>query len=223
MTGADSIMQVWGHGTPRTFRVYWSLREFGLVFQQHRIRTRTEDMDAPEFLKVSPGKKIPAFEHGNLALTESAAIADYIFRLQGAVSDDLATNAIIERWTSFVLMEIDATALYVLRRHRDLPQIYGEAPAACDAAVEYYERQVSQVEYWLNDGREYVAGDAFSKADVVLASCALWANMYKLEVPRNVAQHLGRMAGRDAFAQAFADNFPDGPTIDAIRTREGEK
>ena len=198
---------VWGHGTPRTLRVYWALREHQLPFTRHLVRTRTEDMDDPAFQRVSPGRKIPAVEHAGLVLTESAAIADYVFRLAGTQAQDIRVHATIERWSNFVLMEIDATALYVLRRHQDLPQIYGDAPAACAAAAEYYDRQMAVIDAYLSDGRDYVSGAAFSKADIFLASCACWADLYEMPVPSNVRDHFTRMSARPAYELAHDDNF----------------
>ena len=40
-------------------------------------------------------------------------------------------------------MEIDATTLYVLRRHEALPAIYGEAPTANAAARGYFDRMIT--------------------------------------------------------------------------------
>ena len=165
-------------------------------------------MDAPEFLSVSPGKKIPAIEHGELRLRESAAITDYLFRLAGRVPDSPQIAAQIEQWSCFTLMEIDATALYVLRRHRDLPNLYGEAPAACTSAEEYYERQMAVVAAALDDGREYLVGDELTKAHIILVSCIDWARMYKLSVPQSALNYRERLNARPAYQAAFAVNYP---------------
>ena len=74
---------VWGIGTARTMRVYWALHELGLDYVSHPVRARTADMDDPAFLRVSPGRKIPAFRDGELSLTESGAITDYLFEQFG--------------------------------------------------------------------------------------------------------------------------------------------
>ena len=80
----DGRLHVWGCGTPRTLRVYWALRELELDFVAHPVRTRTSDMDAGDFLAVSPGRKIPGLSHGGFTLVESGAIVDYLYRLAGA-------------------------------------------------------------------------------------------------------------------------------------------
>ena len=41
-------------------------------------------------------------------------------------------------WSFFTMMEINASAIYVLRRHNALTQVYGEAPNAVQAAREAF-------------------------------------------------------------------------------------
>lgn len=211
MAAPESI-EVWGTGTPRTLRVYWALEELALPYTSHPVRTRTEDMDAADFLAISPGKKIPAIRHGALLLRESAAIANYLFDLAGRVPTDINVRAEIGQWESFALMELDATALYVLRRHRGLPEIYGEADAAIEAAEAYFLRQIAQVGAALEDSREFIAGAAISTADIALATCCAWARYEKLELPRAVAAYADRLLARPACTRARTVNNPGSGT-----------
>ena len=103
--------------------------------------------------------------------------------------------------------ELDATALYVMRRHRGLPQIYGEAPVANAAAAAYFERQIGVVADAMGDGRPFVAGDVFSKADICLGSCCDWALLYELELPPVVMAYLERLRARPAYGAAWQANF----------------
>ena len=141
MTSSAPII-VWGVGTPRTLRVHWALAELQLEYEIESIKTRTESMDRNDFLAVSPGRKIPALSHGGIELTESGAIVRYLMREFDRQAWDAAAAARRDRWTFFALTEIDATALYVIRRHAGLPEIYGEAPLAVTAARDYATRQL---------------------------------------------------------------------------------
>lgn len=202
----DDRLHVWGCGTPRTLRVYWALHELGLDFTAHPVRTRTSDMDAADFLAVSPGRKIPGLSHGRFTLVESGAIVDYLYRLAGADIAEPQLAAAVARWTCFALTELDATALYVLRRHEGLPEIYGEAPAACASARAYFDRQITEVARALADGRRYIAGDAFSPADIILVTCCRWASWCEIALPAQVDDYVARLTARDAFARAQRDN-----------------
>ena len=199
---------VWGIGTARTMRVYWALHEFGLDYISHPVRARTADMDDPAFLRVSPGRKIPAFQDRALSLTESGAITDYLFEQFGAQATDPDDAAHIEQWSCFVLMELDATALYVLRRHEDLPTIYGEAPAAVASARAYFGRQALVIAELLDDEREFIAGGRLSKADIFLSTCCDWALHCRLELPESLTAYHARHSRRPAYLAARSANFP---------------
>lgn len=206
---SDAPPTVWGAGTARTLRVYWALHEFAVPFERRVVRTRTADMDNPAFLAVSPGRKIPAFTHGDLALTESGAIAAYVFeRFGDAAGRDTALRAEVNRWSFFVLTELDATALYVLRRHVGLPDIYGEAPAAVDAAAGYFARQAEVLAERLADGRETLVPGLFTEADIHLVTCCEWAGHCGLALPSALARYRDRLVTRPAYAAALASNDP---------------
>ena len=179
-------MHVWGCGTARTFRVHWAMFALELPYISHSIVTRSSDMDGKDFLAISPGKKIPVLSHGNLNLTESAAIVEYLFCLVREDSNTPENTTEINRWSYFTLMEIDATALYVLRRHEDLSAIYGEAPVACFAARNYFHRQIKVLDKILDHQKPFAVGDQLSKLDIILGSCCLWAQSINLELPSNV-------------------------------------
>jgi glutathione S-transferase len=199
---------VWGVGTPRTLRVYWALHELGLDYEIEPIQTRTESMESRDFRRVSPGKKIPGFQHRELRLTESGAITRYLMDSFGAEQWSAAERAEIDRWTFFVLTELDATALYVIRRHEGLPEIYGEAPAAVSAAYEYAARQFDVLENTIADGRSYLLGERFSEADIHLGTCLDWARFIPIDLPEHISVYHERLRGRPAYQAARAANGP---------------
>ena len=56
---------------------------------------------------------------------------------------DVEQRARHNEWLSFICMELDATSLYVLRRHQYLPEIYGDSPVVNDAARAYFTRMIT--------------------------------------------------------------------------------
>ena len=197
---------VWGIGTPRTLRVYWTLDELGLDYRTERIVTRTAEMDRAEFIAVSPGKKIPAVQHGEIELTESGAITRFLMDTYSTEQWSPAERAQIDRWTFFALMEIDATALYVIRRHEGLPNIYGNAPHAVSSSYEYANRQIRVLDDALKDGRSYVLGDRFSEADIHLGTCLGWAGLLGMELPDRTAAYKRGLQTRSAYKTANVAN-----------------
>lgn len=192
---------VWGIGTPRTLRVHWTLHELGLAYDTRPVQPRTAGMEAPEFLAVSPGKKIPALQHADLTLTESAAITRYLMDNFSAHSWSVAERAAIDQFTFFTLMELDATALYVIRRHEGLPAIYGEAPSAVAAAYAYADRQFAVLAGLLGE-REFALGERFSEADIHIGSVLDWAQALNIGLPAVLNRYHERLRSRGAYRAA---------------------
>lgn len=194
-------IEVFGIGTPRTLRVHWTLRELQLDYTSHPVTPRTPQMDAPEFLAVSPGKKVPALRHGDLVLTESAAISRYLMNTFSTEQWSARERAQIDRLTFFALMELDATALYVIRRHEGLPAIYGEAPEAVAAAYAYADRQFTVLADLIGE-RRHATGERFTEADIHIGSVLDWALALKIALPANLIDYHERLRARPAYRAA---------------------
>ena len=210
---------VWGAGTPRTLRPHWILHELGLEYASRPIVPRSPGMADPAFTALSPRGKVPIYQEGDLVVGESGAIVTYLadrHRDRCALIPVPGTpdRARHDDWCSFALMELDATALYVVRRHEGLPDVYGEAPAAVEAAKAYFLRQAGAVAQALEDGRPFVLGPDFSVADLLLASCMTWARFIAIELPDALAAYEQRATTRPAYGAAMAANFP--PEVQAL-------
>ncbi len=211
MTGEDRV--VWGIGTSRTIRVHWALIELGLAYRTEVVRTRTPDVETPEFVALNPRGKIPVLRDGPVTLAESPAIVTYLGETYrgGAVvlvPDDRAGRARYHEWMSFVSMELDATSLYVLRRHQSLTRIYGEAPVANKAAEEYFARMITAAARLVDDGRPFLLGESFSGADILMMSTLDWAIKYHQSLPEVFQAYVERLSERPGWRAAAAHNWP---------------
>lgn len=111
-------------------------------------------------------------------------------------------------WCFFIATELDATSLYVMRRHRDLKHIYGDTPDAVKSAGEYFRTQLRYVNVALSDGRRYLLGGQFTSADILLTTCLSWAVDYGVDVCQSGLDYLGRTMAREAYQRALAANRP---------------
>jgi glutathione S-transferase len=205
--------RLWGIGTSRTIRPHWMLCELGLDYETIALLPRSESMNDPDFLRLNPRRKVPFFEDGDLRIGESGAIVLHLadaYRDRGIFAPEPGTpeRAVFHELAFFVLTELDATTLYVLRRHEGLPDEYGAAPVACDAARAYFLRQVAEMERRLADGRAFLMGDAFSAVDILLASCLAWAQFSRIGLSEPLVAYRDRVAARPSFAKTLAVNFP---------------
>lgn len=203
------MLRLWGAGTARTMRPHWMLQELALPYEREPIGPRTGQTQAPDFVTLNVKEKVPVLQDGDLVLTESAAIVTYLGQRYGAsnvlVPSDVEQRARYDEWISYVLMELDAHTLYVIRKHRDLRSIYGDAPAAIEAATAGFYKQVRFAEQQLAQ-HSYAMGGAFSGADIILGTTLDWAHAYGLVLSAPLASYRQRLHRRDAFGRAVDAN-----------------
>jgi glutathione S-transferase len=149
--------------------VRWMLEEVGRPY-------RTELVDygrikAPEYLAINPMGKVPALRHGDTVVTECAAICCYLADafpdtgLAPPPGDRL--RGPYYRWLFFAAGPLEAAATN---------KAFGfEVPPDRKAMAGYGSLAdvISTLETALS-GREYLAGDRFSAADVYVGSHVGW-------------------------------------------------
>ncbi len=210
---ANPARILWGVGTSRTMRAHWMLAELDLPYERCVMTSRSGETLTPEYTQLNPSQKIPALQEGDFVLTESAAIVNYLAGRYGAAKHlcpptESKGRARYDQWCFFAMMELDANTLYVIRKHEDLPHIYGEAPNALQAAREGFVRQAKAAVARL-EGAPYVLGDAFSGADILLTTCLSGAIRRKIELPDALHAYLLRTTARAAYQHALRLNQRD--------------
>ena len=205
------MLTIWGGATARTMRAHWMAHELGLDYEAKLIGPRTGQTQTAEFAHLNIKGKIPVLVDEGFVLTESAAIVTYLADAYGARTGLAPKPGTKERaqyneWLSYVQMELDAHTLYILRKHRDLAALYGEAPAAVQTAIEGFTKQISFAEQRLGD-HAYLVGANFTGADIMLTSCLTWANAYGVDLPPTLQTYCGRQTGRAAYKSAAKLNF----------------
>jgi glutathione S-transferase len=202
---------LWGAGTPRTIRAHWILHELGLEYEKHPIGPRTGETQTAEFTRLNPRQKIPVLQDGTLTLAESAAIVTYLAETYGGsrgLVPPLGTRqrADYYQWCFFVMTELDAHTLYIIRKHVALRDIYGEAPNAVRAAGEGFEKQVRVADQRLAGAGPFILGETFTGADILLTSCLTSADNHKLSLTDALRSYMQRTTSREAYRLASAAN-----------------
>ena len=166
------------------------------------------------------GRLLPR-EHGlgvvlvdrDLVVSESPAIVTYL--AETYCSD--ATHLIPEtpwararyfEWISFISMELDATSLYVLRRHVDLHETYGEAPAANNTAREYFLRMIQSAVPALPSKGDFLLGQDFSGADILMISCLNFSDRFDFTLPAEITAYRERVSARPPYQAALKATTP---------------
>ena len=202
---------LWGVGTSRTIRAHWALIELKLSYKTEIIRTRTTDTETAAFKSVNPRQKIPVLQDGTLTMGESAAIVTYLAESYSTeqvslIPDNPKARAKYFEWMSFICMELDATSLYVLRRHWSLPEIYGDSPVANKASEEYFNRMITAADKLKNPKQTYLLETGFSGVDILMTTTLKWAIDYNQKIPNDFMEYLDHMVNRPGYIAALEAN-----------------
>ena len=106
------------------------------------------------------------------------------------------------------MMELDADTLYVIRRHKGLRELYGEAPNAVKAATGCFRKQAQAAAQRLASTGPFVLGERFSGADVLLTTCLTGAVRGQIKLPDALHEYLKRCTACEAYRLAEAANHP---------------
>jgi glutathione S-transferase len=179
--------------------VRWMLEEVGRPYRTELLDYGST-MKAPEYLRINPLGKVPALRHGEMVVTESAAICCYLadaFPEAGLApppSDRL--RGPYYRWMFFAAGPLEAAAI-----NRALGF---EVPVERKPTVGYGElaAMLSMLEDAL-DGREYLVGDRFSAADVYVGSHIGWGMRFGTIEKRPAFEgYFERLSARPAAVRA---------------------
>ena len=203
-------IKLWGSGTARTLRPIWMAEEMDINYELIPIGPRTGETQGYEFTEINPKQKIPAMQCKELNLSESLTICRYLQK------NYLSENIYIpvdeqdiykeDEWCNFIYGELDETCLYVMRRHYDLKDIYGESPVVVDACRKYFIRQLDVMENHL-ESKKTILESGFGLADIFLMTCLDWAVFYEFSLPKNINQYRDRIALRPAYQKAMKINY----------------
>ena len=204
-------LTLFGTGTSRTMRAHWMLLELGIQYESRPIHSRNGETLTEQFRKLNPRHKIPVLQHKSFVLTESAAIVQYLSdtfadptRLY--VPQDALARASLNEWCYFIMTELDAASLYVVRRHEGLASIYGEAPVAVDSAKAYFLHNLETMAPRIAKG-QYLFGELLGTADILLMSCLDWASASGIALPQATVDYRRRVAERPPYQEALRRNF----------------
>jgi glutathione S-transferase len=211
MSGMNRRRVLWGVGSHRTLRAHWALHELSVPYETKRIGSRTGETQTARYSLLNPRQKIPLLQDGDFTIAESPAIIIYLAEAYSGGNVQLIPHgqrarAQLLEWTLFIAMELDATSLYVVRRHSDLKDIYGAAPAAIDAAKAYFFKQLSHVDQALRAGGPFLMGRQFTAADILLTTCLTWAITLDVPMHDSCLAYLECSTSRDAYRAASIVN-----------------
>ncbi len=197
------MIKLYGVPRSRALRSLWMLEELGLPYENVKIGT-TGDTRTPEFLRINPNGHVPVLQEDGLILWESLAINLYLARKydKGLWPKTVEDEGRAFQWSLWAMTELEEPILTALRNRVLLPQEQRDVQKANDAA----QRFVGPLQ--VLDGalaeKMYLLGDAFTVADLNVASVLMLAPLASLDLSSaaNAQAWLGRCTSRPALGRA---------------------
>ena len=201
-------MKLYGMGKSRSFRALWALEEAGVEYEYVTIEFASTDengANSEAYLKLNSQGKVPTLVDGDLVLTESGAILNYVAANSADLtlipSNSLVRRAKYDEMMFFVLTELEQ-ALWSSGKHRfALPEEH-RVPEMLKTANFEFNKAMKTLEH-LFDGEGYVVGEDFTMADLILAHTLTWAESFKFEVPEHLLSYRNKMYYRKACKNAL--------------------
>jgi glutathione S-transferase len=205
-----SALRLYTARQTRGARPQWVLEELGMPYELVQLDDATEEQKR-RHRQLHPLGRVPALEHGDVALFESAALCLYIADLdpEHRLLSEAGTPARghVTKWLFFLMTELESALDLIAFHVADLPEeqrvgaILPWARARFHAAAEVVERELAR--------SPFLAGDAVSVVDLVLASMMSWATRRKLlDAYPQIRSHMQRMLERPAARRLFATAPP---------------
>lgn len=191
------------HAAPsRSSVVLWMLEELGQPYDVQLVSFKKGENLQPEFLAVNPMGKVPALKHGDVVITESAAICTYLADEFPQAKLNIPTGdpqrGTYLKWLFFGPSCVEPAMMDQAFPRKDEPPRSALGFGNFDLVMDVLAEATSKAD-------PYLLGSQFTAADVVIGSGLNWGMIFKLipERPEFVA-YVDRLNARPAAQRAQA-------------------
>ena len=195
-------MKIYWAPQTRSTRALWMLEETGIAYERQLVDIQDpERRHTDEFLDASPMGKVPALVDGDVRMSESAAICLYVAdryamgTLAPAI-DDPARGKFLY-WLMYTPAVIEPSMSE--KFHGVETNRYRSGWGDFDLMIETLEQGIA--------GKDWVLGETFSAADVMLGSSVVFMRMFDMLPASDVLSgYADRCFARPAYQRALELN-----------------
>jgi glutathione S-transferase len=181
----------------RATRVRWMLEELAVPYELAQVDMMKGEHKHPDYLKVHPMGSLPALEDNGVPLFESAAIimhlADKYPEKKLAPAVGTAERGEYYQWILFAMTEAEAPLVTIAQHTRFLPEAE-RSPLVIERSSKRFKAVAAVLEERMK-GREYIVGNTFTAADVVLGGVLF------------LAQRVGQLGAELPTLKAYSDRM----------------
>jgi glutathione S-transferase len=160
---------LYGISGSRALRAIWGIEEVGIAYEHVPVSYGADSKSAAH-LAVNPNGRIPALVDGDLQLFESMAINLYLAKRYGGALYPVGINdeAKAWQWSVWAISEIEPLQMQIVIQKFFTPE-ERRNPKVSEGAAKGLQRPLRVLDAALA-GRDWLIGDAFSVADLNVAS-----------------------------------------------------
>jgi glutathione S-transferase len=185
------MLTLYGCYRSRASRPLWLLHELDIPFihvpviQAYRLgdplaQGAPLNTASRAFREINPQGEIPAFEEDGLILTESLAITFHIARAHGRDRGPvgLEEQGMAMQWGFFGATSLEEAGLAIYYTYADRETETPQGQAKLAAATERLHKPLARLDAHVA-GREWLMGQRFTVADIMVAECLRYGAMHK--------------------------------------------
>ncbi len=155
-------------GKGRDLRAQWALEETGLPYRVHALDYIAGELDGPAYSKLSYFHQVPVIDDEDFIVAESGAVLLYIAEKAGKlIPADLKGRTQVVQWCFAALATVEKPLFEI--QMIDIGVRGKETQEQRASLVNEASRRLDGLERRL-DGREWIAGEEFTVADILLAT-----------------------------------------------------
>lgn len=194
----------------RAIRPRWVMEEMGIPYTLERPDFKHGNVGGEAFRAVNPLQKIPAMRDGGTLMLESLAMMQYLAGKYGptdlVVSPDEPDYARYLEWLHFGEASMVMANSLMLAHTMLLPEDKRN-PGLARWAKSEFDKQADLITSRGLDGREWIAGDRLTLADMSIVYMLLLVKLVKQfdDVPDELKAYFKRVTALESWKRATAD------------------
>lgn len=191
----------------RGTRVIWTAEEIGVPYELKHMPFDPGSLRSDEFLRINPFGALPAIEDGGVTMAESGAICQYLTERYGKApfrrTIEDADYATYLQWVHAGEATL-TPPLTQMTQHTRGPEDR-RVPRIADEGREKFYTHLAVIDHALH-GRNYLLGDDFTLADVMVGYALHIASLFRLmeDAPPYAAAYWARLQARPAYQTAMS-------------------
>ena len=186
----------------RGFRVIWLCEELGVDYDVQKVDFSKEYRLSSEWLQINPLGKVPSLEDGELLMSESCAMMQYILdRYGNGLLQPLAgtiEHANFLQWLWFSEATFSRPVGEIVNHHREFPGELGITDVVKEMQSRIF-KCILVLDKALEE-KPFILGKEFSAADISLGYTLLIAqDRIEESLPQRVLDYWDSISSRKAF------------------------